>query len=336
MGGHARSMVDIGGLVDAMGGFAQKRQLVRRGVRDRHLTNAVKSREVVRVRNGWYSTVPETDLRLRALRVGGRLTGLAAVAQWGGWVLSVPILHVAVPENASRLRCANNRRRRLVPGSSGGVAVHWEPREQLERGSATSVSLPDALYRVVVDEKLEDAIAALDWAMHEGLFDGADLDVLIERLPLGLRWIAEWTDAACESLPESLSRTRLRLEGHVVRSQVVLQSRERIDLVVDDTAAVEVDGRAHHSESFLADRKKDLRITVAGFHALRPAASMVFYHWGDVYRAISCAIQARGHDLPRRVGDSGFGRFGPASRSRYQSRRRQPRARSPEFSTHEV
>src|SRR5258707_14354661 len=80
-------------IVNSLGGMAQKQQLVRRGAHDRDLTAAVRSRDVVRVRNGWYSTMDETSPELRAVRVGGRLTGISAIAAPGGWVLGEHRLH---------------------------------------------------------------------------------------------------------------------------------------------------------------------------------------------------------------------------------------------------
>ena len=332
-GVEASIMVDNCEAVESLGGFAQKQQLVRLGARDRELTRAVKSGLVVRVRNGWYSTLPESDQRLRALRVGGRLTGLSAIVAMGGWVMSSQVLHVAVNENAGRLRTPHNRRRRLDSRVPGSVRVHWEPRDQADRGEASVVALIDALFRVVMDEKLEEAVAALDWALHVHLIDRVDVERLMLRLPHDLSWIAGWVDAACESLPESFSRTRFRLAGHTVRSQVPLLSEERIDLLVDGVAAVEVDGRTHHADSFLPDRAKDLRITIAGFHALRPAASMVFRNWDDVYLAVSIALIERGRALPHPVGNSGFGRFGPKSRAVFTRGRRKVQYNFPEIST---
>ena len=332
-GVEASIMVDIREAVESLGGFAQKQQLVRLGARDRELTRAVKSGLVVRVRNGWYSTLPESDQRLRALRVGGRLTGLSAIVAMGGWVMSSQVLHVAVNENAGRLRTPHNRRRRLDSRVPGSVRVPWEPRDHAHRGEASVVALIDALFRVVMDEKLEEAVAALDWALHVHLIDRVDVERLMLRLPHDLSWIAGWVDAACESLPESFSRTRFRLAGHTVRSQVPLLSEERIDLLVDGVAAVEVDGRTHHADSFLPDRAKDLRITIAGFHALRPAASMVFRNWDDVYLAVSIALIERGRALPPPVGNSGFGRFGPKSRAVFIRGRRNVRYNFPKIST---
>ncbi len=131
--------------VTDLGGMAQKQQLVALGARDRHLTAAVRSGELLRVRNGWYTTLPRNDPRVRAVRVGGRLTGVSAIEALGGWVDRGTMLHVSVPSHAARLRSPNDRRRRLSHRRRGGVALHWESPELLARGTAMTVALLDAL-----------------------------------------------------------------------------------------------------------------------------------------------------------------------------------------------
>jgi very-short-patch-repair endonuclease len=325
-------MAEVAALVAAAGGMARKQQLVRRGVRDRDLTRAVRNGDVVRVRNGWYSTLEETDPRLRAVRVGGRLTGLSLIAALGGWVVRSRDLHVAVPPNAARLRTPHDRRKRINVTAPRGVVLHWDAAADQNRGSATSVALVDALVRVILDEDLEDAVAALDWALHTGALDDIDLAQVTARLPTDLQGIARWTDTACESLPESLARTRLRLAGHTVVTQIPLDS-ERIDLVVDHTVGLEVDGEEFHRNTFEQDRAKDARITIAGFHALRPSARMVFRDWPVVLRAIEAALAARGRRPAPAVGNSGA--RPPAVRHRPGRPRtgRSGRARAPEFPT---
>lgn len=297
----------ISDLVRGLGGMAQKQQLVRLGARDAHLTYAVSSGDVTRVRNGWYSTLEPQDPHLRAVRVGGRLTGLSLIHALGGWVEHRPPLHVSLPVNASRMRTQHNRFRRLAPADSGGVVLHWENRELAGRGTSTAVALIDALVRVVLDEQLEVAVACLDWALNSGRLDRIDFERMLLRLPAELQGIGDWTDATCQSLPESLSRTRFRLAGHEVISQVELtESGEFIDLVVDGTAGVEVDGEEYHLTRFERDRRKDLRIIAAHLHPVRPSARMVFTEWPSVLEAVQTALADRGRPPARPLGNSGF------------------------------
>lgn len=273
--------------------MAQKQQLVRRGARDLDLTRAVRSGEVTRARLGWYTVLPASDARVRAVRVGGRLTGISAIVAMGGWVLDAHPLHVSVHENAARLRTQQDRHRRIDVRAPAGVVLHWDSADVVSRGDAMSVGLRDALHRVICDESLEVAIAAVDWALHAGLINEFDLEALMLGVPRARRIPAGWFDRLCESLPESLARTRLRLEGLRVRSQVLISTGEPLDLVVEDVVAIEVDGREFHENRFARDRRKDLHATHDGFHTLRPAASMVFAEWPLVLSAVLAALSAR-------------------------------------------
>ncbi|PRY70241.1 very-short-patch-repair endonuclease [Glaciihabitans tibetensis] len=292
-------MSDIAALVDAVGGVAHKRQLVALGARDHELTRAVRNKDVIRVRQGWYSTLPPTLPELRAVRIGGRLTGISAIAAAGGWVLDTPTLHVSVPKNAARLRSPVNRFASFAAARTRGVRLHWDAPRVGRLGTVMRVGLLDALERVVLDETLEVAVAALDWALHTRHIDSGDLDTIFDRLPAIKSSLRGWIDPKCESLPESLARTRLRLRGHHVISQARVGENQRIDMVVDGVVALETDGEEHHRDRFHADRAKDLTMTIHGYHALRATAVMVFRDWGRVAAAIESALLGRGVSPPR-------------------------------------
>ena len=324
-------MADIAALVHDLGGMAQKRQLVARGARDLDLTRAVRTGEVIRVRNGWYSTLEEHSPQVQAVRVGGRLTGISAIAAMDGWVLGDHPLHVSVNANAARLRSSRNRHVRFNVRAPRGVVLHWDDRELAARGSAVSVGLVDALVAVILDEELETAVAALDWALHTGVLDVVDFETIILRLPVDRRGIRDWVDHACESLPESLSRTRFRLEGHRVTTQLRMDDGRRIDLIVDEVAGIEVDGDQYHRATFAADRSKDADITLMNLHALRPTAQMVFTEWPRVAAMVNAAL-AMHRDFVPVSENSGMRTRSPFSARGMTGWRRRPVRRIPEFS----
>ena len=282
--------MDIAAHVAALGGFAQKQQLVALGTRDHQLTAAVRNGSVLRARQGWYTTLPERDRRVRAVRVGGRLTGLSAIAALDGWVLRSDVLHVAVPRNAARLRSQHDRRVHPPAQRIRGVCLHWD---ESAGGDASMVGLLTALRRVVIDESRETAIAALDWALHTGLVDEMDVASVMLHVPPSQRIGWAELDPMCESLPESLSRTRLRAAGFRVRSQVPLDNGQRMDLLVDEVVGFEVDGEQYHRDSFEEDRAKDSLIIRAGYVAFRATANSVFGDWRTVEATVAAAIVAR-------------------------------------------
>lgn len=286
--------MDAALIVARHGGALDRRRLHELGATDHDLRCALKAGSLNRPRRGWYSTWAERDPRFRAMRVGGRLTGMSAVAALGGWVLGEHPLHVAVPTNAARLRTQWRRDSRRTDARPDGAIVHWVALAH-DRGSSTGVvDLLEALELVCRAEPLEQAVAALDWALTTGRIDRIDRAALAERLgPLGA--IVALADERCESLPESLARTRLRAAGLQVTSQLHYKGElERIDLVIEGAVALEVDGEEFHRESFEEDRWRDLELTDAGYHALRPSARHVFGTWPAVQTAVERALQARG------------------------------------------
>ncbi|MCW4384572.1 hypothetical protein OH146_02160 [Salinibacterium sp. SYSU T00001] len=144
---------------------------------------------------------------------------------------------------------------------------------------------------MILDEDLETAVAALDWALHTGRIDSDDLDRILRSLPRRYWFIREWVDATCESLPESLSRTRLRLRGHHVITQVCLQNNRRVDLVIDGAVGLETDGEEFHWDRFLLDRLKDIEIMRADLIPLRLPAQVVFHDWELALAAVEAALK---------------------------------------------
>lgn len=290
---HPAAM-DAAHLVTRHGGALDRRRLRELGATDHDLRRALRAGTLNRPRRGWYSTWAERDPRFRAMRVGGRLTGMSAVVALGGWVFGAHPLHVAVPTNAGRLRSQWRRDIRRVDAPADGVVVHWIAPAH-DRGSSTGVvDVLEALELVCRVEPLEQAIAALDWALKTGRIDRFDRAVLTEALgPLGV--MVDLADERCESLPESFARTRLRGAGVQVTSQVHWKGElERIDLVIEGVIALEVDGDEFHRDRFEEDRARDLELTEAGYHALRPSARHVFGTWSAVQAAVVRALQAHG------------------------------------------
>ncbi|UTT62482.1 hypothetical protein [Microcella humidisoli] len=286
--------MDAAHLVARHGGALDRRRLHELGATDHDLRRALRAGSLNRPRRGWYSSWGERDPRFRAMRVGGRLTGMSAVAALGGWVLGRRPLHVAVPVNAARLRSQWRRDIRRADAHDDGAVVHWVAPVH-DRGSTTGiVDLPEAIELVCRTEPADQAIAVLDWARRTGRLDRIELAALRERLG-PLRWLVDASVENCDSLPESLARTRLRAAGVQVSTQVgFTDGLETIDLVLEGTVAVEVDGEEHHRDRFEDDRARDLAITQVGLHAVRPSARQVFTRWPEVQAALVRALRERG------------------------------------------
>lgn len=285
-------MTTIGELVEAAGGLLHKRHLVRHGATDAHLTLAVRSGEVRRPRRGWYSTFPPDDPRFVAVRVGGRLTGASALRRLGAWMWAEPRVTVSVHDNASRLRWKK------------GVRVVWDDRGVRDRGGLWSVGLHDALRQAVLELPFEEAVAVLDWALKTDRLSMDDIPGLLAPLPADTQEIADWVSPLCDSFPESIARTRIRLDGHEVRCQLPLPNGQRVDIEVDGVLGVEVDGRETHAGEFEADRRKDLRIQTVRRTPLRLSYTMVRDEWPAIRVAVDTAVAVHS-GRPRVLGNSG-------------------------------
>jgi very-short-patch-repair endonuclease len=321
-----RALIDD---ITRAGGAAGRAHLVSLGHNDRALRAAVQAGVIARPRRGWYSVWADSDPRTHALRVGGRLTGLSAIAAMGGWVRRRGRMHVAVPVNASRLRCP--RRRTVTFARSprrSQVVIHWTRETHDRDRSSGCVGVVEALEVALATEAFEDAVAAVDWARRSGHIDVIDAHSLVQRVPHRARLAVESSSERCHSLPESLARTRLvRLGLHVDEQVVVPDDPSPVDLVIEGAVGLEVDGDQFHRDRFARDRSKDLVMTVGGLHAIRPAARHIFHDWPLVEAAILTALAARGVSLPPRpvalVDNSG-------QRRRYRRPKRvHPRSSSP-------
>jgi predicted DsbA family dithiol-disulfide isomerase/very-short-patch-repair endonuclease len=215
-----------------------------------------------------------------------------------------PPLEVSVPLNASRL------------GRHGAsVVIHYDRPEIHERGDVAVVDLRDAIVHAVRSLSFEEAVSALDWALHTGRIDDSDLACIGDRLPRSVAGVVDWVDRDCESFLESIVRTRLQIAGHSVVSQERVNGSQRIDLVVAGAIAVEVDGREHHESAFESDRRKDLAITLEQKHALRLTYTLIQQEWPRVLAAIETALELRRlpfsvsrngrYSKPRRRGGAG-------------------------------
>jgi very-short-patch-repair endonuclease len=273
--------VDLRTFADHEGGFITTRDLRAAGYSEHAVARALEGGELFRLKRGWYTSRHPASPEARAIAAGGRLTGASAIAALRGWVWRSPaLLQVSVPANASRLT--------RVPG----VQVHWEaPRVPPE--SPAIVGVQDALVRLAFDADLETAVAGFDWAMRSGRLDSFECERTMLWLPDRARVISRWIDERSQSILESVARTRLLRRGWSVRSQVRVGDLESIDLVVEDTVALELDGREFHESRFERDRRKDLAITLEGRHSIRVSRSMLVSDWTRVERAIEEALRAR-------------------------------------------
>jgi hypothetical protein len=110
--------VNIPKALESLGGFAHRHELVGMGCWPAMIDLSLYYRKILRVRQGQYASVGTPPAVLRALRVGGRLACVSALAYYERGRAGDP-LHVLVRRGASRLGIR----------AGEAVVVHWTRRE---------------------------------------------------------------------------------------------------------------------------------------------------------------------------------------------------------------
>ena len=295
--GHARPMRSIHSDVIRRGGVAATFELLRDGHTSHQLTRAVRRGEVIRARQGHY-VVPTLDSsEVEAVRVGGRLTGLAGARRHGVWTpLRIP-LHVAVPAHARELRAPTDARRRLRDLIRPAVRVTWEPARTT--GTRSLVGLRGCIAEVARRESSEIAFAVIESALHLrklGRHEWASTQAL---LPYRVRRALRSVSSRSESGGESLARCWMLRSGIHHAQQVSIPGVGRVDFVVGDRLVIEVDGAQFHTTraQFEEDRRRDAELSRLGYRVLRFSYTQVADAPHVVIAAILSAMSRGDHQV---------------------------------------
>lgn len=259
---------------------------------DRHtLALAVRRRELIRARQGWFCAPGTAPALVAAVRVGGRVTCRSALQLAGGWTSSDTRLHVAVPAHAVRLRTMRSPVQRRRDVDDPGCIVHWSDRIG---GDRLRVAVIDAIAHLASCGDLEELAAAADSVLHHGLAPAAELRSMAACLPRPAREAVVAADGVCESGIETMLWRWMRRRRITARRQVSIPTIGRVDFLLG-RLVIEVDGRSYHSDSerFESDRRRDARLSVLGYRVLRFSHDQVTRRMPEVEAAILAAI-ARG------------------------------------------
>ncbi len=266
---HARPMHSIQSDVLRRGGVAATFELLGDGHTSHQLTQAVRRGEVTRARQGHY-VVPMLDpSEVAAVRVGGRLTGLAGARRHGLWTpLRIP-LHVAVPAHARELRTPTDPKRRLRELTRPGVLVTWEPARAT--GTRSLVGLNGCIVEAARRESPEVAFAVVESALHLRKLGHREWMSAQILLPQRTRRALRSVSSVSESGGESLARYWMLRSGIRHQQQVTIPGVGRVDFVVGNRLVVEIDGAQFHTTraQFEEDRRRDAELSRLGYRVLR-------------------------------------------------------------------
>ncbi len=276
--------------VHRRGGIARTYELLRDGHTSHGLTAAVRSGAVNRVRQGHYACPDVPDDEQRAVRVGGRLAGLAGARSYGIWTPPHARLHIAVPVDARALRTTDDPGLRLSTNPDPALRVNWIDRGA--SGTRTRLSAMQCLQQIVRSETPIVAFAAAESALHLGIVSKAT----VRRL--GPLKHANAVSRLSESGGESLLKFGLLSERVRFRQQTEIAGVGRVDFVLGARLVVEVDGSEFHTsrETFEEDRRRDAVLAARGYRVLRFSYRQVERRWSEVFAAVA-AVLARGDHL---------------------------------------
>lgn len=287
-------MVSVTESVRRRGGLAATFELYEDGHTRRGLAMAVNGGSIIRVRQGWFALTGIEPLLLEAARVGGRLTGLSALAVQGFWSYPTANLHVAVHPHDARLRTRLDRTRRLADAPYPATCVHW-------REGATGSRLMPGPVECIADVLVCQEPFVVAAVADSVLFKRPDLLVewnhFVESAPACHRAFLGFIDGICESGTESIFWFRIRPLGLDVARQARILGVGRVDFLIGSKLVVEIDGASYHTdpEAFERDRRRDAKLSALGYRVLRFSYRQVMYGWAEVEAALMGALLRGDH-----------------------------------------
>jgi very-short-patch-repair endonuclease len=298
-------MHPISRAITSRGGLAATFELRADGFTRAQLGAAVASREIVRVRHGWYVSRGIHPLLAQAARVGGRLTCVNGLALHGAWECPSEELHVAVPPHACRLRDRNDARTRLADEGNPLVRVHWRAEPPASRlpstvGPIATRLLLDpiaCLEHAIGCQPPEVVTAVADSLLRARPHLRVEWARLCERSPAAHRHFLRHVDGVCESGTESLFWFRMRRFRLPLRRQVRIAGVGRVDFLIGEWLVIEVDGAAYHTDParFEGDRHRDAVLSSIGYRVLRFSYRQVMSDWSEVEAAVLAAVLRGDH-----------------------------------------
>jgi very-short-patch-repair endonuclease len=270
--------------VNAFGVFSAA-DLRAQGYTRHGVVTAVREGRLRPIIRGWYAAPDAPADVVRALQLGGRAGCVTALAAFGAWLPPETGLHVAMPPSASG--------RRLTLSSPPDVTVHWHG-GAAAIGSSFAISPPEPSIRHLVDcQPPWFAVAVLDSLLHRRIMSSNRLMSLLSTSSPAAAELGRLVDGRSESGIESIARCRLALAGIPSTPQVVVPGIGRVDLLVGEWLAIELDGREFHAQeaSFSRDRRRSNLLHRDGKIVLQFDYAGVVYDWETVEATVRSVLQ---------------------------------------------
>jgi very-short-patch-repair endonuclease len=282
-------------LIKQAGGIAPRSALISAGFTPRALASAVLSSRIVRARRAWYA-VPDADPdRVTAVMLGGRLGAFSALESYGIWRGPDRDLHVSWAPHGT---VASSGRRSTGFPLGGGIVSYWRHDGFADGPDPWRESVQQSLAQIAACASDLEVLCACDSAVDKGLLSAFELHEIFALGPARGRGLASEVDGSADSGLETILRVWARRLGLRVRTQVVLGGHP-VDMVIEESLAIETDGREFHSDEipFERDRLITGRLQAHGFTVYRPTYSMIMFRWAEVEATLAALIgQGRHRD----------------------------------------
>ncbi|SDR89703.1 endonuclease domain-containing protein [Agrococcus carbonis] len=238
---------------------------------------------------GWVALVGVVDDRTRALRLGGLLSCVSALAASDIWVPPDDRLHV-------RIRRSTNSARVDATQEDGEVVSHrllrgrHEPRPPL--GTDDLITALAVAARCV--EALDLVTMAGD-ALAKRRITRAALHRLARTLPARLCTALLAVTGASESCSEARFAELLRRARIRFQQQVQVLPGIRVDFLIGRRLIVECDSRAWHGGNvhYERDRRRDAQLSAAGYVVVRVSYQQVMDEGAAVIAQVRRLLRSR-------------------------------------------
>lgn len=265
-------------LLELHGGIARGSLLAGFGCTRKDLSNAVRRREVVRVRAGVFAAPTcAWGVRIAALH-GGALSCSGALRLHGVWVL----------HDDEHPHVWLGKAGRIHPHVSCLCVEHYRA-GPMRLGLAP---LEQALVHAFGCHGEEFFFAAFESAWALRLIGATQRRLIRAALPARARWLVDLARHDADSGLESIVRLRLHVLGIGVRTQVELDGVGRVDFVVEGRVILEADGKGNHDGRSMRHRDlgRDAAASRLGYETLRFDYAMIIHDWEVVIAAILGAL----------------------------------------------
>lgn len=276
-------------------GAARFKDLVANTTEARILERAVGSGTVLRHVHGVYA-LPNADLAVVAARVcRGRITAKTAVGLIPGCdVDDRDVFHVEVPRNCSAPRTRRVNGTRIVVHRHV-FGIHPDPADE------PVVPLSRAVAQMFRGPELVDAVIAADALLTRGLVTRGDLRAeLSSRERRFVAWALDHVSERVASPLETTARLILAAAGFRSEANVEIAGVGFVDLLVEGRVVLELDGHSYHSDAiqFIADRQRDRRLHLLGYHVLRYASDELTWRSNSIAADVAGVLAREGPPPP--------------------------------------